>query len=118
MGQSSVTPNDPWDPRNPENRDRTNRLQGELRTRLLAWDPVGIADAPEAQDEYDGMIGPLMRQLHAGASQIDVARWLTRKLEQDFGLPSQQEREARLATELITWWRESTGPEARPATGA
>jgi len=99
---------DPWDPGNPENRDRTRALRGELRQRLLAWDPIGIADAPEAQDEYDCMLSPLMHQLHDGASEDQVQQWLVHELESHFGLTPVPRREEALASELTAWWREAT----------
>jgi hypothetical protein len=39
---------DRWDPGNSENRERTRRLKGELRTLPLEWDPIGVGEAPEA----------------------------------------------------------------------
>ena len=36
------------------------RGEAELRRLLLVeWDPIGIADVPKAQDEYDSYVGPL-----------------------------------------------------------
>lgn len=112
MAPASFSRNDPWDPGNPENCDRTRRLQRELRTRLLAWDPIGVADAPEAQDEYDCMISPLIHQLHGGATPSQIAGWLSRELDDHFGLRRQPEREVGLASELVTWWQETTRSDA------
>lgn len=39
-----------------------------MRVQLLSWDPIGVADAPQAQDEYEGYISPLMHMLHRGDS--------------------------------------------------
>jgi hypothetical protein len=44
----------------------------------MAWDPIGAAGIPEAADEYDCMISPLMHQLHAGAEESTVASGLSR----------------------------------------
>jgi hypothetical protein len=51
------------------------RIEG-IRARLLTWDPLGIDDVIDAEDEYDCMIGPLARLLVEGASTraIRVAR--------------------------------------------
>ena len=108
MGQT-WSADDPWDPRNPENRDRTRVLQRELRQRLLAWDPIGLADAPEAQDEYDCLISPLMHRLHQQASARDLGDWLISEMNEHFGMTADDERERRLATELLTWWNAATG---------
>jgi hypothetical protein len=66
-------PDDPWDPGNPHNRERTRVLSRDLRTLLLAWDPIGVREAPEAQDEYDCLISPLMHKLHDGMTESALA---------------------------------------------
>ena len=99
---------DLWDPSNPENRDRTRTLQGELRGILMRWDPIGVAGAPEAADEYDCMISPLMHRLHRGASDTELAVWLKAEVEQHFGLTPTVEREEALASSLAAWWSAAT----------
>jgi hypothetical protein len=99
---------DLWDPSNPANKERTRALGGELRRRLLAWDPMGVADAPEAQDEYDSLISPLMHRLHDGMSEGDIAEWLIHELDANWGLHPVDERERRLVTDLNNWWATAT----------
>jgi hypothetical protein len=99
---------DLWDPSNPANKERTRALGGELRRRLLAWDPMGVADAPEAQDEYDSLISPLMHRLHDGMSEGDIADWLMHELDANWGLHPVDERERRLVTDLNNWWATAT----------
>ena len=72
---------DRWDPGNPENRERTRRLKGELRALLLEWDPIGVADIPEAQDEYDGYVSPLLHLLHGEQSVDAVNSYLVSVVE-------------------------------------
>ena len=67
-------------------RERTRALKRELRAHLLAWDPIGVADVPEAVDEYDCLIHPLMRRMQDGASAQALASWLCQELEDHFGL--------------------------------
>ncbi len=76
---------DRWDPGNPSNRERTRRLQCQLRAHLMRWDPIGVGDAPEAQDQYDVDISGLLHLLHGGASVHDVNRHLIR-LAEGFGV--------------------------------
>ena len=76
----------PWDPGNPENRERTRRLQREVRVQLLRWDPIGVAHAAEAQDEYDAYISPLMHMLHRGDSVDAITAWLVNLVEDHIGL--------------------------------
>jgi hypothetical protein len=49
---------------------------------LLDWDPIGVRDVPEAQDEYDSYVGGVYRLLAAGASPEAVAEHLC-ALERD-----------------------------------
>lgn len=53
-----------------QHRDRRARqIQANIRDILLhEWDPIGIIDVPEAQDEYDSYVGGLYRLLASGAS--------------------------------------------------
>src|SRR5664279_1719167 len=51
-----------------DHRDRARRYHHAIREILLRdWDPIGIADIPEAQDEYDsyipGIYGRLIRHI-------------------------------------------------------
>ena len=92
------------DPGNPRNRDRTLESQRQLRNLLLEWDPIGIANAPEAADEYDCMISPLMHQLHDGEKRREIQNWIVNQVEEHFGMRSDSGRESQLATDLIKWW--------------
>ena len=112
MGSSAWRPHDRWDPGNPENRDQTRGLQRELRSRLLSWDPIGVGENPQAQDEYDCLISPLMHRLHDGASERAISKWLIDELTGHFGMSAQPDRERALAKELRAWWQERTAAEA------
>jgi hypothetical protein len=87
---------------------RTKALQQELSARLLAWDPIGVSDLPEAAGEYDCLIDPLMRRLHDGGSRTVIAAYLRQELEVHFGLVPDDQREATLAADLTAWWARAT----------
>ena len=39
---------------------KAKQIQNKIRTILLSdWDPIGVSDIPEAQDEYDEYIGKI-----------------------------------------------------------
>ena len=40
------------------------------------WDPIGVGEIPEAQDEYDGYVGDICLRLAEGAGAEEVARHL------------------------------------------
>lgn len=92
------------DPGNPRNRERTRESQVQLRALLLQWDPIGVAGIPEAADEYDCMISPLMHLLHDGATRPAIRKWVTGEVEGHFGMRSDRRRESQLAVEVTEWW--------------
>jgi hypothetical protein len=48
-----------------------------IRTLLLSdRDPIGIADEPRAQDEYDAYIGPIRRLLSGPEARARVSDYL------------------------------------------
>jgi hypothetical protein len=52
-------------------------MQRELGDILLRnWDPIGIKDEPEAQDEYDSYVGGVYRLSASGASIKEIATHL------------------------------------------
>jgi hypothetical protein len=55
------------------------RVKLEIRRVLLeVWDPIGIKDEPNAQDEYDGYLGGILGQLACGASDDEISKYLHR----------------------------------------
>ena len=53
---------------------RARQIQESIRQVLLHdWDPIGVRDVPEAQDEYDSYVGGVYRLLASGASEQQVA---------------------------------------------
>jgi hypothetical protein len=57
--------------------DRALEIQRAIGAILLQyWDPIGIRDVPEMQDEYDSYVGPVYRLLASGASTDQIAKHL------------------------------------------
>jgi hypothetical protein len=80
------------------------------------WDPIGVRDVPEAQDEYDSYLGPIAGRLRSGDSPEELAAYLDSVTEERMGLgvpgkPNPLAREANLATarKLIDWYAQETG---------
>ena len=56
---------------------QAKEIQDAIRRVLLRdWDPIGVRETPEAQDEYDGYVAPVYRYLARGASVIEIAGYL------------------------------------------
>jgi hypothetical protein len=92
------------DPGNPMNKARTRESQTQLHHLLMDWDPIGVFGVPEAADEYDCMISPLMHQLHDGIKERVIRRWIVSEVENHFGMRSDSRREAQLAAAVVKWW--------------
>ncbi|MGX1267535.1 hypothetical protein [Streptomyces phaeoluteigriseus] len=91
----------------------TSTVHG-LRHLLNEWDPIGVAD--DVQDEYDCMLGPLLRKLTAGADRAEIGGYLRHELEDHFGLGSVGLRPDAMADRVIAWW--TLADEAEGAGGA
>ena len=47
----------------------SRRIRDEIGHVLLeVWDPIGVKDEPNAQDEYDGYVGEIFGLLSGGAT--------------------------------------------------
>jgi hypothetical protein len=59
---------------------------------------------PEAADEYDCMISPLLHRLFEGADTRSPADWISRERTSHFGAGPNDARDMRLAESLTAWW--------------
>ena len=67
----------------------TGPLRNAIREILLRdWDPIGVQDVPEAQDEYDSYVGGIEGLLHRGASVEEIAAHLAKIEGESMGLPA------------------------------
>ena len=48
-------------------------------------DLIGVAGIPEAADEYDCMISPLLHRMFEGADTRSLADWISRERASHFG---------------------------------
>jgi hypothetical protein len=62
-------------------KENSRRIRVAIRHVFLeVWDPIGIANEPLAQDEYDGYLGPMFELLFAGADDdtlVNYLNWIT-----------------------------------------
>jgi hypothetical protein len=65
----------------------SRRIRVEIRHVLLnVWDPIGVKDEPNAQDEYDGYIGRLYQLLVSNAPQSELVDYLYWAVHDNMGL--------------------------------
>lgn len=58
-------------------KEESRRIRARIRHVLLeVWDPIGVKDEPNAQDEYDGYIGRLYELLVEDAGDAELLRYL------------------------------------------
>ena len=70
----------------------SRRIRVEIRRVLLQhWDPIGIREESEAQDEYDMYLGGVYGLLVRGASDEEIADHLAHIVEERMSLHPQSE---------------------------
>ena len=68
-------------------KDESRRVRVQIRRVLLdVWDPIGIKDEPNAQDEYDEYIGQIYELLIRNAPDPEVAEYLFAVVHDRVGL--------------------------------
>ena len=95
------------------------RKSGEAGLRQLLmteWDPIGVADYPEAADEYDSYVLRVGGKLRAGASADEIAGFLTHVRRDLMGLFSHAEADRAAADRIHDWYRATS--RDREAFGA
>ena len=67
----------------------SRRIRRDIRHVLLTvWDPIGVKDAPSAQDEYDGYLGDVFQLLTQGNSDDAIVKYLLGIVNENMGLGS------------------------------
>lgn len=85
---------------NDQRTDRAKQIQSNIRDVLLReWDPIGVRDVPEAQDEYDSYVGGVYRLLASNASADELVEHLDEIETAGMGLmaPGDPDRAERIA---------------------
>jgi hypothetical protein len=70
----------------------SRRIRVDIRHVLLdVWDPIGVRDEPNAQDEYDCCLGSLFQLLTTGATDDQIADYLWKQGTEHMGLSLKRE---------------------------
>jgi hypothetical protein len=82
---------------------RAKAIQESIREILLRdWDPIGVNDVPEAQDEYDSYVGGVYRLLASHCSTKQMVDHLANIESQTMELGvANREHLARVANQLL-----------------
>ena len=66
--------------------ERAREIQHSIAEVLLRnWDPIGVRDHPQAQDEYDPYVGGVYRLIASGATARELAEHLARVEAEQLG---------------------------------
>jgi hypothetical protein len=68
---------------------------------LKVWDPIGIADEPRAQDEYDDYVGPVYDLLVNGANDQQVTEYLLHVVNELMGLEAAKAEDMKATVEAL-----------------
>jgi hypothetical protein len=71
----------------------SRRIRVEIRHVLLdVWDPIGVKDEPNAQDEYDSYVGEILGLLSTGATDGQISDRLLYFVNDRMGLSATGEQ--------------------------
>ena len=91
-------------------RDRAKRYHEAIHHVLLReWDPIGVADIPEAQDEYDGYIHQIHGMLIRHEPKHILFDYLWRVETEHMGLFGNRRRTEDIAGRLVHLREEMEG---------
>jgi len=88
----------------------------ELRDLVNAWDPIGVmADPDWPRDEYECVVGPLLRQLEEEAPVKEIAAFLHHEFTDHFGLNVSRKSTRAWAEAAVNWYAQRwSGTESIP----
>jgi len=70
----------------------SRRIRVDIRRVLMqVWDPIGVKDEPNAQDEYDSYLGNVYELLVGGVSDDRIAEYLRSVVTERIELPAKIE---------------------------
>jgi hypothetical protein len=79
------------------------RRFAELRDLVNEWDPIRLIEAGCPLDEYDCMVGPLLRRLEGHEALSSIAAYLEVEFRDHFGAPASGVEE--FASRASAWYR-------------
>jgi hypothetical protein len=68
------------------------------------WDPIGIADEPDARDEYDSFLPRIADRLRYGARAEEIATFLGGFSGEYMGLAPDGANDLRAAAVVVAWY--------------
>jgi hypothetical protein len=95
-----------------EFKDRARRYHEAIKAILLnEWDPIGISDVPEAQDEYDSYVPGIHKMLISRSTEQEVFEYLWVIETQHMGLLGNRRNTEEISKKLLHLVDEIEGRE-------
>ncbi|WP_243385043.1 hypothetical protein [Geothrix alkalitolerans] len=69
------------------------------------WDPIHVSGIPEARDEYDSYVQPVVRLLLSGATEQVIAEFLARITSETIGMSTNLKQENEASEALTNWYQ-------------
>jgi hypothetical protein len=88
---------------------------GELRDLACEWDPIGVISIGAPRDEYDCLLGTLLRLLEGGADEDKLFKFLDAEMKNHFGLPFVPT--TRDFAKKVTGWYRTKWPDSNVQEG-
>lgn len=83
-------------------RQQLRQRFSELRDLVNAWDPVGLIASGARLDEYDCIVGPVLRRLEEHQSATMIAAYLSTEFNEHFGVPARDPEV--FAEQAVAWY--------------
>lgn len=71
---------------------------------MESWDPIGVADFPEAADEYDSYLPKVGSLLRESASTEEIVGYLTGVRTERIGLLPDRSADETAAARALAWY--------------
>lgn len=85
---------------------------------LKEWDPIGVSEFPEAQDEYDAYVSEVYRLLSRRVGSREVFDYLWWLETAHMGLCGNRQRTEKIAERLVTLIMERVLPGTEPSAAS
>ena len=67
-------------------KETSRRRWREFRDAVNDWDPIGLIELGAPKDEYECLVGPLMRMLENENSRTEIGSYLKQHIPDHFGV--------------------------------
>ena len=96
-------------------KDQSRQRWRELRDIVNASDPIGLLALGAPQDEYECLVGPMMRLLEQRVPREAIVAFLSGEFREHFGVEVPGSVTVQLAAAAVTWHRTQwSEPNALP----